>query len=142
MVELKSIDIPKVVKISGETLSLLPTQVVKISGEATTKITNAVIVASGLATSDTHVYSGAAFNRCGTATLVVDYLGGGSGVSYRIRGHAITDIAPAVIGSGMVTTSGSQGTLTVTGAFQYVDVGLANLQAGMSGFASAILATQ
>jgi hypothetical protein len=108
----------------------------------TRRATSAVLLASGLATMDTYTYSGAAFTDKNTASVVVDYLGGGSGVSYRVRGHAIQNIAPAIIGSGVVATSGNQGTLTVTGAYQYVEVGVANLQAGFSGAASVILATQ
>jgi hypothetical protein len=129
---------------SGVGVFLPATQVVKISGEqvVTRKATSAVILASGLATMDTYTYSGAAFTDKNTASVVVDYLGGGSGVSYRVRGHAIQNIAPAIIGSGVVATSGNQGTLTVTGAYQYIEVGVANLQAGFSGTASVILATQ
>jgi len=124
---------------SGTTVQLPSTQVVKISGEATARVTNSVILISGLSLSNELVYSGASFTRFDTATFVVEYLGGGSGALYRIRGHPITDIAPAIIGSGMAAGSGTQTAHTITGAYEYIDIGLANLQTDFSGTASAIL---
>ena len=122
----KDLDVPKPVLVSGNV--------------TVRRTTLSVITASGLALSNDLTYSGAAFSQFDTATFVVDYFGGGSGVIYRIRGHPITNTSPTIVGSGVITGSGSQTSHTVTGAFEYIDIGLANLQTNFSGFASAILA--
>lgn len=150
----ESIDVPKVVKISGETVSLLSTQqiqlsgqgvflpdtqVVKTSGEATTKTTVGMFLFSGYGCTNTVEYSGASFTVFEDATVVLEHLGEGSGADYWVRGYALSGVTAYVLGSGIMN-SGDTALVTIATPYEWIEVGVENTQTDFSGLVTVLLA--
>jgi len=114
----ESVDVPKVVKVSGETI--------KISGEHVT-ITNGTsdVLFSGYMCTNTLVYSGVGFTTYNKATILLQCLNEGSGVYYNIRGYPVSGVTAFSLTSGQLT-SGQLVRETLTDTYDWVDVGVEN----------------
>ena len=161
-VDSKPVDIPKIVKISGETVILPSTQVVKISGSmvqiqsGTTiqlpstqvvKVSGEQVVVnydgvttvlfSGYKCTNTIVTSGVGFLQYGKATLSFTNTGGGSGVNYSVIGYTLSGVIGKALTSGTIY-SGATNIETITDPYSWLDVGADNTVDDFSGSVTVI----